>query len=191
MVSFRKHKRLTLSLALLALIIAASVVYLVHLNGVHKSQHQSGTIPTSKKSSNTNSGTTADQNTPTTTNNSNTSSTSTDTKLPNVSAEPSTELVTPFGTFVSNHKPGQNGSPTSEQSVCNTTPGAQCDIQFKSADGVVKTLGTETVSNSGTAYWSWDVKGATLAPGKWQITAVATLNGQTKTSNDPILLEVQ
>lgn len=102
-------------------------------------------------------------------------------------------LDQPTGTFVSNHRPGQGGTPTQEASTCKTTPGASCYIQF-SKDGTVKSLETQAVDSDGAAYWSWDVKdakGIGLASGSWKISAVATLNGQTKTSDDSIALEIQ
>jgi cytoskeletal protein RodZ len=93
-------------------------------------------------------------------------------------------------TFVSNHKPGQNGSPTSEQSVCNTTPGASCHIQFTKGS-LVKSLDTKVADSNGVAVWSWDVKDAGFSSGSWQISAIANLSGQTKTATDPTPLEIQ
>lgn len=98
--------------------------------------------------------------------------------------------ASPYGYFVSNHKPGQNGTNTTEQSVCKTTPSSTCYIAFTNGS-VVKTLETKTVDDSGTAAWSWDVRSAGLLSGSWKVTAVAGLNGQTVSSDDPILLEVQ
>jgi hypothetical protein len=102
-------------------------------------------------------------------------------------------LIAPFGTFVSNHKPGQNGAPTSEQSICNTTPGASCFIQFTNGS-VVKILAPQVAGSDGSTFWSWDSKDASsigLTPGSWKVSAVASLNGQTKTSDDSIPLEIQ
>jgi flagellar hook assembly protein FlgD len=102
-------------------------------------------------------------------------------------------LIAPSGNFVSNHKPGQNGSPTSEQSVCDTTPGATCFIQF-TRDSTVKILAPQVAGSDGTAFWEWDAKDASsigLTPGSWNVSAVASLNGQTKTSNDALPLEIQ
>jgi hypothetical protein len=103
-----------------------------------------------------------------------------------------TTLAAPTGTFVSNHQPSLSGSssPSSEQSVCNTAAGATCYIEF-TKDSVVKQLPTQTADSSGSVYWTWDVKQAGLTVGKWQITAVTTLNGQTKTAQDSLELSVQ
>lgn len=98
-------------------------------------------------------------------------------------------LITPYGTFVSNHFPGQNGSGTSESSTCITTPGAQCYIQLTKGSEV-KLLDTRTTDSSGTAYWNWDVK-TTLGAGSWTVSAIASLNGQTKSVQDNQPLTVQ
>ena len=92
-------------------------------------------------------------------------------------------------TLVSNHHPGQNGSPTSEQSVCNTTPGATCYIQFTMND-TTKQLSPEVADSNGTAIWNWDVNNSDLSSGSWKVQAIASLNGQAKTTTDPALLEV-
>jgi hypothetical protein len=97
----------------------------------------------------------------------------------------SAPLKTPYGDFVSNHSPGQNGSGASEVSTCITTPGATCYIELK-AGSETKLLKATTTDNTGTAYWDWDVNDPVkLSPGSWTITAVAALNGQTKSAKDP------
>lgn len=101
-------------------------------------------------------------------------------------------LVAPFGSFVSNHRPslsGTGGVPSEEQSVCNTTPGAQCYITFTSG-GVVKTLEAKTADSQGAVYWSWDVKTAGFTEGSWTINATASLNGQTNSTKDSLSLVV-
>jgi cytoskeletal protein RodZ len=110
------------------------------------------------------------------------------------SATNNAPLIEPYGNFVSNHAPGKNGSPSTETSVCLTTPGAKCYIAFTSADNpaVVKTLAAGTADGNGAVYWNnWDVKAAGFTNGVWHIKAVATLNGQTKTTTDAINFEVQ
>jgi len=175
---------------LIIILLAAGIVVALHIRDIHKAQHTSNTIPTSKalKKSSAKSPSSKSQAAPTSPA---TAPSSTDnTKLPSSSPVASTVLDTPFGNFVSNHHPGQGGSPTSEESVCNTTPGATCDIQFTNGSGVTKDLGSESVNSNGAAYWSWNISGGTLAPGNWQITAVAKLNGQTKTASDTMDLVV-
>ena len=99
-------------------------------------------------------------------------------------------LTTPYGEFVSNHHPGADGSPTTENSVCNTTPGASCYIKFVNGAAVTG-LPPKTTNNDGVASWNWDIKEAKLTKGSWKITAVATLNGQTKTADDPLPLNIK
>lgn len=102
-------------------------------------------------------------------------------------------LITPYGNFVSNHFPGQNGTTTSEASICNTSPGATCYIKFTNVTtGDTTQLATQTADAQGYVSWYWDVdKDAHLTSGKWKITAVATLGGQTKTAEDVLNLVVQ
>lgn len=170
--------------ALVIVLLAGGLAVALHVRSVHKAQQISGTVPTSKKSASSKSKANSKSS-------SSGSADSSNPKLPGSPVSTSAVLAAPFGTFVSNHRPGQNGSPTAEQSVCNTTPGATCDIQFTNASGITKSLGAEVADSNGTAYWSWDINGGTLAPGSWQITAVVKLNGQTKTTPDPTSLEVQ
>lgn len=99
-------------------------------------------------------------------------------------------LIKPWGDFVSNHHPGEDGSPTIETSVCNTTPGASCYISFN--NGVVtKSLPPQNIGPSGSVFWTnWNILSLGLSSGNWKITATAILNGQTKTSIDPMDLVV-
>ena len=92
----------------------------------------------------------------------------------------------PTGNFVSNHKPGGN-YPTTEQSACNTTPGASCYIKFTSGSNT-ETLKPQITDSNGTTIWNWDA--ATFPSGTWQVTATAALNGQTKTVADATPLTI-
>ncbi|OGL37046.1 hypothetical protein A3B63_03620 [Candidatus Saccharibacteria bacterium RIFCSPLOWO2_01_FULL_49_22] len=100
--------------------------------------------------------------------------------------------ITPYGNFVSNHSPNLDGvpAPSSIQSVCNTSPGASCYIEFTNSDGVVKKLTSQKTDGNGATYWYWDVAQAGFTVGFWKITVVATLNGQPATATDAINLEV-
>lgn len=99
-------------------------------------------------------------------------------------------LTPPLGNFVSNHFPGQNGTSTKEQSVCNTTPGAACYIQFtNTGNGKTTRLAEQTVGQQGFVLWDWDAN--TLTAGTWEIKAVASLNGQAQSATDSIKLEVR
>ena len=102
----------------------------------------------------------------------------------------SSSLLAPYGSFVSNHKPGQNGSNTTELSQCITSPGATCYIKF-TQDSVVKTLPEKTADPSGSIFWEWNVNDAGLTSGTWTITAIVSLDGQTKSTTDQLTLQVQ
>lgn len=127
---------------------------------------------------------------------------------PNVSSPPSNQIdkntnlaaptsssgtgpVTPTGTFISNHQPSLGAQPNraQENSVCVTTPGATCYIEFTQGSAINK-LQAETTDINGAAYWTWDVsKDAGFTTGTWQVAAIATLNGKTATGTDT--MEVQ
>jgi hypothetical protein len=92
-------------------------------------------------------------------------------------------------TLVSNHHPGENGSPTTEQSACQTTPGATCYIEFTQA-GLTRKLDAKIADSNGLGVWNWDTKDADFSSGQWKIIAVASLNGQTKSTSDPSPLEI-
>lgn len=102
----------------------------------------------------------------------------------------SSALIPPFGSFVSNHYPGQNGSDNKELSQCNTSPGASCYIKFTQG-ATIRTLPVKTADQSGSIYWEWNIADANLTSGKWTIEAVATLGNKTETTTDQIKLEVQ
>lgn len=104
-------------------------------------------------------------------------------------ANTGTNLSAPYGSFVSNHRPGQNGSNLVESSQCVTSPGAKCYIKFTKGD-IVKTLEEKSTGSDGSVFWEWNITDAGLTRGSWTITAVATLGGQEKTTTDQIPLEV-
>ncbi len=106
-------------------------------------------------------------------------------------------VTAPSGQFVNNHG-SDAGHPvqsaTQESSSCTTTPGATCVIQF-SKDGVTKSLPSQSaaaskVSPGGTTTWTWTPGDLGLTSGNWTVTAVATLNGQSKSTTDSIKLTV-
>jgi hypothetical protein len=98
----------------------------------------------------------------------------------------------PTGDFVSAH--GDTAHPivpgTALSSVCNTIPGASCQIVF-TQDGTTHTLDAETTDRGGAAYWnSWTPQSIGLTSGSWQVKAVATANGQTASAADALKLVV-
>ena len=75
-------------------------------------------------------------------------------------------------------------------SVCSTVSGATCAITFTS-NGITKSLPSEVTDLTGSAYWNgWTPQQYGLTPGSWKITATATLNGQSSSASDAMLLQV-
>lgn len=148
----------------------------------HKQKAVTGVIPTTSTSTKT----------PTDNTTSTQPSQTTSAKTPAVNSGSNLPLVAPYGSLVSNHQPNLSGTPapSSEQSSCNTTPGATCYIVF-TKDGATNRLPDQVANSYGVAYWSWDVKQAGMTQGSWQIQAITTLNGQTKSTPDTINLNVQ
>ena len=101
----------------------------------------------------------------------------------------------PSGTYVSNYHPSIN---TEEYSSCSTTPGATCTIRFKNTStGITKQLTpvVATASKSaedGVAEWSsWTPASIGLSAGDWQVTATATLGGNSASTASTLILDVQ
>jgi flagellar basal body-associated protein FliL len=184
-----KHKlKNIVIIAVVALALVVGGAFYMHQKSVQKAQKSNGKVASvSPKSIGNPTNTATRKGTDT---KASTTTTGTDQKEVTPSA-PTKTLLVPTGNFVSNHMPGANGTSTAMQSVCNTTPGATCNIRFVSSQGITKDLGTKTADSSGTASWNWDIDGSNMAPGPWKITAVATLGDQTKTAEDTIKLEVR
>ena len=99
--------------------------------------------------------------------------------------------VTPSGTFVSNHSITlSNPGTLAEVSVCNTTSGATCTIQF-SQGTTTRTLAAQTTDGSGNTSWNWNAGSANLTTGNWKVTAVAKLGDKTSSTEDTRGLAVQ
>ena len=180
--------------ALAVIVIALGILQLTHIIHLFGKTPLSGVIPTTSvhnnKSKNTPPASTQTKTpaTPGATSTTNSKGEGSSTSTP-TSTTP-TALVTPWGSFVSNHSPGQDSSPTTEVSVCNTSPGATCYIKFVNGS-YNRTLPVQTADSQGTVTWNWDTSSPALPSGSWQITAVATLNGQTKTTQDSRALVIQ
>jgi hypothetical protein len=98
-------------------------------------------------------------------------------------------LIEPTGNFVSAHKNVPKSASLS--SVCNTTSGAECKIVFTNGS-TSKSLDSQTTDSNGSSFWnSWSPESIGLTSGAWQVQAMATLNGQSKTSTDAMKLEIQ
>jgi hypothetical protein len=184
---FRLNRRLALA-ALAVIVVLVAVLELTNTTHFFHKQKTPPVIPTSKVSnqlSPNNSSTTPSPSSPA-------SSGPVSDKTPSSSAgSGSAPLIAPYGTFVSNHHPGDN-SPNDEISYCYTTPGAACYIKFtKSGSGETTRLASQTTGSDGSTSWSWNVSNdAHLGSGHWEITAIATLSGQTKSTSDSLELVV-
>lgn len=99
---------------------------------------------------------------------------------------PGTPPKTPVGNFVSSHYAGLGDT---EQSTCNTTPGANCTITF-TKDGVAKSLPIKKADGEGSVIWVWKPSDIGLTVGSWKVTAVASVGDQQTTAEDAIALEV-
>ncbi len=187
---FKKVYGLIATLAVVVVVLI--VLELTHTIHLFHSQAVSGNIPTISTSS-SKSTSSPSPSKRTSSNTSTTGSSTKDNTPPTASGTSSLPLVSPFGSFVSDHHPNLGGTPapSSEQSVCNTTPGASCTITFTNSSAVVKSLTAQTANNNGSVYWTWDVKTAGFTVGNWQIKAMATLNGQSQSASDPTDLTVE
>ena len=147
-------------------------------NGSSSTSLQSKLNPTKPK---TNSASTTTNSTSSSTNTS--SSTSSNSNL---------TLIAPTGSFVSNHNPVlSNPRMDTEQSTCNTTPGASCNIVFtNTSTNAVISLGSKIADFGGAVYWTWTLQGVGLTQGSWKIMAVANLNQQSKSTSDQLLLNI-
>lgn len=112
-----------------------------------------------------------------------------DTKQNNTTPGITGELIIPTNsTFVSNHRP--QGNSDDLQSVCNTSPGATCQMNFTNG-GTTKSLPAQATDRGGAAYWTWKPSQIGLTPGTWTIQATATAGSQSKSATDTISLEVK
>jgi hypothetical protein len=100
----------------------------------------------------------------------------------------SATLLAPSGTFVSAHH--QVPMDAALTSVCNTTPGATCEIIFSSGSSE-RSLEIRTADSNGAVFWDrWTPRASNLTPGVWNVKAKAMLNGQTKSTTDALTLEI-
>jgi hypothetical protein len=193
MVNVKTKKFLANRKFAIPIILVAAIVVLLGLeltnttHILHKSKTVSGTIPSKPAVTSSNK---AKNNSPKTVAQS--GGTVSNDKAGTAISDANAPLAAPFGTFVSNHKPSLSGSesPSQEESVCNTTPGATCTITFTNGN-IKKSLAPRTADSRGAAYWTWDVNEAGFSVGSWEIIATATLKGDSKSSTDNLHLEVQ
>jgi hypothetical protein len=109
-----------------------------------------------------------------------------DTPTPSAAAtetpQPGVPPGVPQGNMLNTHSVGV-GSTTPLVTTCSTQAGAVCHMQAKASDGTMKTSPGVTADSNGAAVINWTAKGVGLTAGSWEIRVVATLNGQSSTSN--------
>ena len=106
---------------------------------------------------------------------------STPSTAPTVESNPShpvsNTLAPPTGSLLSSASSPSNGT---EESICDTVPGATCELKA-SKDAQTVTVGPAKVADgNGTVLWDWSV--SQLSKGNWQVYAVASLNGSSAQS---------
>jgi hypothetical protein len=119
------------------------------------------------------------------------SSTTSDTPSSEKTPDASASLVAPAGNFVSNHHPNLGGSPAPNTmtSVCNTSPGASCQISF-TQDGTTKSLPAQVTDAGGATFWDWKLQDVGLGAGEWKITATSKVGDKSLSATDPMPLVV-
>lgn len=180
-----KNKKIIIPLVVIALILLGAGVYWQNSKQMAVSGHTSSSIPAAKSKQSGTSHIKLQQ----TAQGATKSAKSTSTKS---SINSTTNLQTPFGSFVSNHNPSlSNASYSYELSSCETTPGVVCLIEFTGSAGQRIELAPQQADSQGVTSWSWNLSKEGFSPGKWQIEAIAKLNNQTKTAYDSLGLSVQ
>ena len=185
-----QNKRKTvfnLSVAIIIFLIFLCLIFFVHI--FRTSTRVSGKIPVTPSSSSSSNPKTSTKKLSNGKNPANNNTASNSNVKNSPGSQTSTQLIAPFGSFVSDHHPDLSGSPnpSSEESVCNTSPGAQCIITF-SNNGIIKTLPIRTANNTGSVYWTWDVKTLGFTIGNWQIKVTSSLDGTSKSSYDTLVV---
>jgi ferredoxin len=195
-----KKSRSSLVLSILAIAVVVLVVLFLtkpwSSNPTKKVENQTTTNHSSvtKTSPNTqSSATNSAPNSATTTTlepSSNKVGTGTSTSSGNGNTTTTTTITTPSGDFVSAYSVD---SDTPINSVCNTSPSVTCQINFTNTlSNVTESLPAEVTNSDGSTYWQgWEPQDYNITAGIWQITAVATYNGQSTTATDSMNLSVQ
>lgn len=181
--TIRKSWKLVALLGLFLLIlIILEVTDTTHI--FHRSKPNVSTVPTLDRGSNRTSKKV--ESTTNGTNNNSTSSVNDSQKQTAPQASTTNDLTAPYGSFVSNHHPSSQSD--IEESVCTTSPGAECYIEFTNGT-TIKKLPAKIIDSTGSTYWIW--KPSDIGVGTWKVTAIASLDGKTKSTTDQLSLEIK
>ena len=109
----------------------------------------------------------------------------------NGNTQNSTTLLTPYGQFVSNQNPSiSDPNQQTEVSICETTPGASCYIEFLNNNGAsAPSLKEQTTDSNGVTSWTWTLNQEGLTIGTWQVKAVTVLGNQTQTATETMTVQ--
>lgn len=101
------------------------------------------------------------------------------------------ELLPPSGTFLSSHTLSLGGGsvPDRGRSVCRTSPGATCVIEF-TMGGVTRSLPARQVAGDGSTSWDWSPAEVGLTRGHWDVRITASSGSQQRSVDEAIGLEV-
>lgn len=181
-----KYRSIILAIVVFSTVLIASVIYAA----LH---HSYRIVPTTSPnntvfSKDTNIGNSGQKTTTSTT----TATSVVSSKQAENSSTTDAKLKAPSGTFVSSHTLALKNKviPSTELSVCNTTPGATCEINLVKGNDT-RILSAQIADINGNVYWNWDVNSAGLSVGKWTINVVAKLAGSSLTTTDQLSLDVQ
>ena len=172
-----KHSKLPYALGVVAVVVIVGVIYAYHVT------HKKKPITTVNQYTK---GQVSQPNGP-----SNSSNQSVNSPSSSKTGGASASLVAPTGNFVSNHHPNLSGSPApnSMTSVCNTSPGASCQVSFTNGS-TTKSLPTQVTDAGGATYWYWKLQDIGLTAGSWKISATSSMGGDSLSSTDPTALVV-
>jgi len=109
----------------------------------------------------------------------------------NSSSNSSVGPSTPTGQLLNKHSISLSSTAIESNpdmnSICQTTPGATCDLKLTAPDNSIKYVGSKSVDASGAASFYWNAKNIGLTSGRWKIEAIATLNNKSSISGPDYL----
>lgn len=175
------------------IVLALSIWALIHFNvftSTKVTKQTGSSSQTPKQSSTQPSQSTQTQTLPTTPSTSTNNTTNASAKNTG-NTQGSTTLLTPYGQFVSNQSPSlSNPNQQTEVSICETTPGASCYIEFTSTSGAsVPSLGQQITDSNGVTSWTWNLSKQGFTVGTWLVKAVAVLGSQTQTATETMTVQ--
>lgn len=92
----------------------------------------------------------------------------------------------PTGLFLNTHELSLSGTnaPREGHSVCQTSPGATCEIRFLADGAVAGALPAAQIDSSGVVSWDWNPAESGLGTGTYEVVVVAARGGHEVTVTD-------